>query len=126
VNPHILAEEFVEQLSLLCAAGSPSGPVLVGAKVTDDGTAIIVYKESAQAPLLGRIYRVGAYAQLVSPDSSAAYLAGVAYADDLCDPSGGGRPMDADWADDVVSDSETVGWILSDEEERELDEQGRL
>jgi hypothetical protein len=98
----------------------------MGAKVTDAGTAVIVYQESAQAPLLGRIYRVEAYAQLFSPDSSAAYLAGVAYADDLCDPSGGGRPRDADWADDLVSDPETVGWILSDEEEPEQDERGRL
>jgi hypothetical protein len=126
VNPQILAEEFVEQLRILCDAGSPSGPVLVGGKATVDGTAVVVYKESAQAPLLGRTYRMNAYSRLFSPDSSAAYLAGVAFADDLCDPSGGGQPVDVDWAEGLVSDPGTVGWILSDEEKRELDRQGRL
>ena len=124
MDPGTAAARFVAELRVLCTA--PSGPQLVGARATPDGTAVVVYREAAGASLLGRRYRLDAAAQLFAPDSSPAYLAGVAYADDLCDPSGTGWAADVDWADDVVPDPRAVGWLLGEDEVRELREQGRL
>lgn len=120
MNPTDIAQDFIDQLRDLCQAGSPSGPIMVGARVLPDSSAVIIYRERAGSPVLGRRYDLTTYSRLFSPDSSARHLAEIAYADDLTDPSGSGTRLHVDWADGVVADPHEIGWLLSHDELRDL------
>lgn len=55
-----------------------------------EGDAVVLYRERAGGPLLGRRYRLPEYAALFDIGSSPERLADIAFTDDVSDPTGGG------------------------------------
>jgi hypothetical protein len=115
------AQRFVARIAARCRADEPAGPVLVAAWSSgDDGPVVIVYREGPDAHLLGRVYDLDGYARLFDTGLSVEDLADIAYADDLCDPSGRGVALRVGGARALVPRPDDIGWIVSDEERAAL------
>lgn len=83
----------------------------VGGGVGPDGIALVSYREFADGPVLGRRYVVAEFATLFEPPCSVAELAGIAFANDITDPTGSGEVLPVDWARGLVPDGTVVEWI---------------
>jgi hypothetical protein len=83
---------------------------LVAVEAVTDVDAVILYRDRAGGPLLGRLYGLKDYAALFS-DITPATLADEAWHGDLIDPSGSGEPWTVPWAGQVHPNPDEIRWI---------------
>lgn len=77
-----------------------------------DGSAIVLYQERPNGPVLGRRYDLDEFAGLFDPGLTVRDLADIAFLDDVADPTGSGtvRP-EVGWADGFYVDAARVEWV---------------
>ena len=99
-----LRREFDEQRD-------DDGPYWEDAKVDGDHI-IVVYRDRAKSPLIGRRYNVPRLATLFEPVQGARALAETLVSSDFVPPStGGGRELDVPWANGLNVEGQTIRWI---------------
>lgn len=86
------------------------GCVWIGGRILDDDSVVILYRESASGPILGRRYILPEFKALFDNDLSIKDLAQIIVTDEIGDPTGHGEVLPVDWADGLVPAGEHVEW----------------
>ncbi|MBP2215040.1 DUF6226 family protein [Arthrobacter sp. CAN_C5] len=79
-------------------------------RVLDDDSVVVLYRESASGPILGRRYILPEFKALFDDDLSIKDLAQIIVTDEIGDPTGHGEVLPVDWADGLVPAGEHVEW----------------
>jgi len=82
----------------------------VAGRALSDDVAVVLYRDRADGPILGRRYVMSEQRALFS-DNSAEAVAGESWTGDLVDPSGPGELRAVDWADGLCDAPRDVRWI---------------
>jgi hypothetical protein len=91
-------------------AGWVPGYEWIGGKVLPDDSVVILYREWAPGPILGRRYVLPEFKALFDDDLSINDLAQIIVTDEISDPTGHGEVLSLDWAKGLVLPGQSVEW----------------
>lgn len=83
---------------------------LIATAVAGEDTAIVIYRGSEGAPLVGKFYEYSALSALFDPNTPAD-VADAVIVNELVGPSGSGRVRNYPWERELTGLDEPVGWI---------------
>ncbi|MCK9894027.1 hypothetical protein [Frankia sp. AgB32] len=82
----------------------------VAGRVLGTDSVVMLYREGADGPVIGRHYLVPELASMFDANVATEELARIVFVDEITDPSGPGRQLAVDWADGLVPDPSAVTW----------------
>ena len=85
------------------------GKSWVAGRAHPDGTAVVLYRASADGPVVGRRWILSELVPLFGTED-AAVLASAVYASEIAEPEGDLGTLDVDWAAELVEDPSQVLW----------------
>lgn len=109
------AQRFVEAMRVhfdaqTIAPRSEGNPVVwVNAGVSGGGDAVLLYRQYAGGPLVGRRWNLSELGVLFGTDDSAK-LAEDMWVNEVEDPDVGGQHLDVDWAVGLIDNPDVVLW----------------
>jgi len=89
----------------------PDAPTLLACATFSEYDVVVLYREYARGPVLGRRYDLQAHAALFKPDPSPQDLAETVFWNDVVDPTGRGEVLGVNWADGLGVERRDIQWV---------------